>query len=232
MRTATAVALAICAAAAALPASAAAVPSGPAPTFTFTSHLERLLVSPRLLGRITDSGTPMQVVATRSELIDNDADIEPAACVGAFEPGHRSSYASEPAAATTALVADGKPSRALHFVNQTVLSVSDHSAAQDQLRLSARTWSRCGGQTITRTRNSGDVDRWQLETTELRRDSSVLVQRQTGKRTICERAMTTAVGEGGAIIADVLACDLRGGDPTGQAEQIAAAIAANVGQAG
>lgn len=211
---------------AAAPASAL---TGPHPTFTYVSHLEALLPTPDQLGRITRASAPMRVVGSAAELLDSAAgNLEPARCIGAYEPGHREAYrVAGPTSVATQLVTDGKPGRARHFVNQTVLSAASPDAAAGQVRASTRAWSSCGERVVAHTNTSGAVTEWALGAAELHRNDTVLVQRQVGRHVICERAMTAANGTAGAVIADVVACDLRGADPTGRAEQIAVAIAHN-----
>lgn len=211
--------------------AAGALDAESVPTFTYISQLETLLPTARQLGGLTGASEPMRVVGSAAELTAARGTLEPAHCLGAFEPGHRDAYSAEPTGVAIQIAADGKPSRARHYVHQVVLGVADTETATAQLRASARAWSRCGEQVIAYTNASGEVAQWQLDAAELHRDNTVLVQRQVGRGVVCERAMTAATGKVGAVIADVMACDLRGGNPTGQAEQLARSIAANAAPA-
>ncbi|CAJ1584225.1 sensor domain-containing protein [[Mycobacterium] wendilense] len=216
-------------------AAPAAALTGPArgadstPTFTYVSQLESLLPTAQQLGRITGASAPMRLVGSGTELSNTTGTLEPAACVGAFEPGRRAAYPGvEPSAVAIQIVTDGKPGRARHFVHQVVLSVADAQTATEQLRESTRTWSSCGGQPLRYTNKAGEVAQWLLDDAELLRGETLLVQGQTGDNVVCERALTTAAGKTGPVIADVLACDLGGRNATGQAQRIALTIADNV----
>ena len=211
---------------------ASASPAGPVPTFTFTSHLEALLPAAGKLTRITGADSPMQVLASEADLVEGTANVAPAECAAAFEPARRGAYADTGwTGASMQVVADDTPSAAGHVVVQAVVGFADRNAAMEVLNAAARTWVRCGGETVGYTTGSGDVRRWQLGKPALRRDKTVLVQLQTSRAGSCERAMTTADLGGAALVADVMACDFGGGNPDGQAEAIAAAITANAERA-
>ncbi|MFA5707607.1 sensor domain-containing protein [Mycolicibacterium sp.] len=195
------------------------------PAFTYVSPLEALLPTARQLTHITGSTSPMRVVGSATEFTATRGTLEPTACLGAFEPGHRDGYAVQPSGIAGQIAADGKPGRARHYVHQVVLGTADTETATAQLRASTRAWSRCGAQTITFTSSSGKTVQWRLDPAELHRDNTVLVQRQVGRGIVCERAMSAATAKDGGVVADVLACDLRGGEPAGRAEQIALTIA-------
>lgn len=197
------------------------------PSFTYVSPLEALLPTARQLTRITGSTSPMRVVGSATEFTTARGTLEPAVCLGAFEPGHRDGYSVQPTGIAGQIAADGKPSQARHYVHQVVLGTADTEAATAQLRASARAWARCGAQTITFTSASGKSVEWRLDAAELHRDNTVLVQRQVGRGAVCERAMSAGTAKSGAVVADVLACDLRGGEPAGRAEQIALTITGN-----
>ena len=211
---------------------ASASPVGPVPTFTFTSHLEALLPAAGKLTRITGADSPMQVLASESDFTEGTANVAPAECAAAFEPARRAAYAGTGwTGVSTQVVADDTPRAAGHVVVQSAVSFADRNAAMEVLNAAARTWVRCGGATVGYTTSAGDVRRWQLGKPALRRDRTVLVQLQTSRAGSCERAMTTADLGGGALVADVMACDFSGGNPDGQAEAIAAAITTNAERA-
>lgn len=211
---------------------ASASPAGTVPTFTFTSHLESLLPAASRLTRITGADSPMQVLASEADLGEGTANVAPAECAAAFEPGRRAAYADTGwTGVSMQVVADDTPRAAGHVVVQAVVSFADRNAAMEVLNAAARTWVRCGGETVGYTTSSGDVRRWQLGTPELRRDKTMLVQLQTSRSGSCERAMTTADLGGAAIVADVMACDFGGANPDGQGEAIAAAITTNAERA-
>jgi hypothetical protein len=66
--------------------AAPAAVQGPLPAFTFTSHLEALLVKPRQLTTITGAENSMRALATVTDLNDGDPGLTPAQCGGAVEP--------------------------------------------------------------------------------------------------------------------------------------------------
>ena len=208
-----------------------AAPLPPAPEFTFTSHLETLLPTPKRLTRITNAEESMTVLATATDLNDGSPNLTPAECGGAFEPARRSAYAdSGSTGVSMQLVADDKPGQAAHVVSQAVVSFTDVDAAFNHLNTAAETFVHCGGKSISVTNAAGDVRKWKLGAPALHRDKTVLVQVQTGPKGSCERAMTASSLGGAAIVADVMACNFDNGDVAGQAEEIAVAISSNAAQ--
>ncbi|BBZ34500.1 sensor domain-containing protein [Mycolicibacterium confluentis] len=226
-----ALATGIVAATAALAGPATAAPQPPIPALTHGTHLENVLVGAGPLSRLIGVDG-MHVVGTSTTLLDRTPTVEPARCVGAFEPGHRTAYAAaQPDDVVRAIVADGKPGRAVHSVNQTVVRVADRRAARDLVSAATADWARCSEQAVTSTPRPGRLDEWQLHPVHLRADGTILVQLQTSARATCERAMTATEAQEGAIIVDVMSCDKSGEDPAGQAERIAMTIVDNVGRA-
>ncbi|OBF21201.1 sensor domain-containing protein [Mycobacterium sp. ACS4331] len=226
-----ALAAGVVAMAAAQSAPAMAAPRPPMPNLTFGAHLEHVLIGAEPLSRLIGVDD-MHVVGTSTTLLDRTPTVEPTRCLGAFEPGHQSAYAAaQPGDTVRAIIADGKPGRAVHSVNQTVVRIADRRAAHDLVSSAAADWAFCSEQPVTSTPRPGRVDEWTLSPLQLRADDTILVQLQTSARATCERAMTSADAQDGAIIVDVMACDKSGDDPSGQAERIAATIADNVGRA-
>lgn len=200
----------------------------PIPTFTFTSHLETLLVEPRRLTRITGAEAPMSAVASLTDLVEGSKDLSPGECGGAFEPARRGAYDDSGFTGVAVQIAvDGKPGKAKHMVTQAVISFADVDTAFEHLNKAAESWAACGGRTVTYTTATGEQRRWRLGEPELRRDKTVLAQMQTGRNGSCERVMSASAPAGAAVIADVMVCDFSGAEPTGQAEAIAVSITSN-----
>ena len=201
---------------------ASAASASPAvPAFQFTTRLDAVMVKPDQVAEITGADV-MSVVGSATELADTSDGLDPAECISAFEPGQRAAYeGSGWVDVNTKVLADGGPGRATHFANQTIVVFDDAEASRAYIATASDSWSRCAGQTVTFARDSGQVDEWVLGEAELR-PNDVMVMSQTAGSATCERAITGY----DEFVLDAMTCDFRGGDPAGQAEQIAAALSA------
>lgn len=211
------------AAAAALLAAgpAAAAPATPMPTFNYGSSSHDLLLSADDLGSIM-SADGMKVRGNSDKLVKSD--IEPSDCAGAFQPGTQEAFTdTTPDEVQLQSVADGEPGRNSVLVIQSAVTLSSKSAAKQHLSATVANWKQCAGETITFTSSSSSDAGWKLGKPELRRDNTVMAISETSAHAACEHA----VAGYGAMFIDVMACNFKGGDPEGLAEQIAVAISKN-----
>lgn len=205
-------------------APAIAAPATPIPTFNYGTKSGEVLLTAEQIGEITDA-PEMSVVGRGDELIDAKSSISPKECLSAFEPARAESFAdADPTSVTIEQLADGKPGKAPHVVIQAVIGFSDKSETGDHLRATARSWKSCGGQTVTTTSKSGDEVEWQLSEPATKQDDTILVISQRSGKANCERAIAGY----GATFIDVMSCSFDGGHASGQAEDIAAQISANL----
>lgn len=204
-------------------APAAAIPGAPPPTFNFGSQSQHLLLTAEQIAEITNA-PEMTVVGRSDELIETKSSIQPAECLSAFEPARADSYAdSAPQTVNIEQLADGKPGKATHVVIQAVVGFANSDETSSHIKDTARSWKKCAGETVTTTSSDGDQSEWQLSDPSTKQNDTILVISQRSGKANCERAIAGY----GEMFIDVMSCSFGAGRSAGQAEDIAAAIAAN-----
>lgn len=221
--TTTLAAVALCALAGGV---AHAAPFAPVPQFWSPNGNESLLLSADQVGVITRAAG-LKVSGVSSQFSDSSKRVNPASCVGAFQPAEADAYDGS-TNVTTVVIGDDPSGSAGHLVQQSVVGFADPAAAQKQLTAATTAWSQCAGHPIDVKTRSGRANPWLIGVPAGRRGGTVQVVTNLGPGVVCERAMSVR----NEMVVDVMACTIGGGDAAGQAEAIAADIADNVAKRG
>jgi hypothetical protein len=199
-----------------------AAPFAPAPEFWSPNGNESLLLGADQVGTITRAAG-LSVTGVSSQFADNSKRVDPANCVGAFQPAEADAYDGS-TNVTTVVIDDDRGGSAGHLIQQSVIGFADPAAAQKQFTTATTAWSQCAGRPIDVKTRSGRSNPWLIGVPAPRRNGAVQVVANLGPGVVCERAMTTR----NEMVVDVMACAIGGGDAAGQAEAIATAIGDNV----